>query len=170
MKKILLTGLVICVCILSGTAQKLGHINIGNIIADMPEAAKADSTLILYQKQESSKGDTLAKIFQKEYQVFVEAYNAGTLSPSQAQKRQEELRKNQAIIQNYAEEVRQKVEVLRKQLLQPILNQLDDIIRNIGKEGKYDIIFDASSGVFLFAQDSEDVAPLVRKKLGLKEK
>ncbi len=148
-------------------AQKLGHINLGNLIADMPDAAKADSTLVLYQKQESIKGDSAAAIFQKEYKVFVEAYNAGTLSAIQAQKRQEELQKQQQIIQAYQSEVQQKVEILRKQLLQPILIKIDDAIRAVGKENNYTVIFDTSGGTMLYAIESEDVTPLVKKKLGL---
>lgn len=170
MKKTILLGLVLTLCASYMSAQKIGYINVGNILTEMPAAGRADSTLVLYQKQESMKGDTLAKIFEKEYQVFVEAYNAGTLSPSQTQKRQEELKKQQQILQSYAQEVENKVEILRKQLLQPILNQLDDVIRQVGKEGNYDVILDASSGLFLYAQESEDIAPVIRKKLGLKEK
>ena len=158
--------LVLSMC----TAQKVGHLNLGNILAEMPEAGRADSTLILYQKQESMKGDTIAKLFEKEYKVFVDAYNAGTLSPSQTQKRQEELQKQQRIIQAYAKDVEQKVEVLRQQLLQPILAKLDAAIKEVGKVGKYDAILDVSSGFMLYAQESEDIAPLVREKLGLKSK
>ena len=151
-----------------GTAQKVGHMNLGNLLAGMPEAGRADSTLVLYQKQESMKGDTLAKLFQAEYKVFVEAYNAGTLSTIQAQKRQEDLQKKQDVLKAYAQEVDQKVEILRKQLLQPILLKIDDAIRLVGKENNFSVIFDTSNGAMLFAQESEDVTPLVKKKLDIK--
>jgi outer membrane protein len=167
MRKFFLLVLIFSAFITVGNAQKLGHINLGNLIAEMPEAARADSTLVLYQKQESMKGDSIAVLFQKEYKVFVEAYNAGTLSATQAQKRQEELQKQQQIIQAYANDVQQKVEILRKQLLQPILAKLDDAIRAIGVENAYTAIFDTSEGAMLFALESEDVTPLVKKKLGL---
>ena len=150
------------------TAQKVGHMNLGNLLASMPEAGRADSTLVLYQKQESMKGDTLAKLFQAEYKVFVEAYNAGTLSSIQTQKRQEDLQKKQEVLKAYAQEVDQKVEILRKQLLQPILLKIDDAIKLVGKENNFSVIFDTSNGAMLFAQESEDVTALVKKKLEIK--
>ncbi len=167
MRKLFLLVLIFSTCMTVGNAQKLGHINLGNLLSEMPEAARADSTLVLYQKQESLKGDSIAVLFQKEYKVFVEAYNAGTLSATQTQKRQEELQKQQQIIQAYANDVQQKVEILRKQLLQPLLNRLDDAIRAIGAENGYTAIFDTSGGSLLYAQESEDVTPLVKKKLGI---
>lgn len=148
-----------------GFAQKVGHMNLGNLISEMPEANRADSTLVIFQKQESLKGDTLAKVFQSEYKVFVEAYNAGTLSSIQAQKRQEDLQKKQEALKYYAEEIEQKIEVLRKQLLQPILLKIDNAIDLVGKENGFSVIFDTSNGSMLYALESEDVTELVKKKL-----
>ncbi|MBL7813989.1 MAG: OmpH family outer membrane protein [Saprospiraceae bacterium] len=150
------------------SAQKIGHINSGNILALMPDAAKADSGLVLYRNELVAKGDSAGRAFEKEYKAFVEAYNAGTLSQIQVQKRQEELQKAQQTLQAYAQEIDARIANLRRQLLQPILEKLDDAIRAIGKEGNYQAIFDSSTGSTLFAQESDDVSELVKKKLGLK--
>ncbi len=168
MRKSFLLVITLLALAVVGNAQKVGHMNLGNLLAGMPEAGRADSTLVLYQKQESMKGDTLAKLFQAEYKVFVEAYNAGTLSSIQTQKRQEDLQKKQEMLKAYAQEVEQKVEILRKQLLQPILLKIDDAIKLIGKENGFSFIFDTSNGAMLFAQESEDVTALVKKKLDIK--
>jgi outer membrane protein len=149
-------------------AQKIGHLNSGNIIALMPDAAKADSGLVLYRNDLVAQGDSLGKVFEKEYKAFVEAYNAGTLTAVQSQKRQEELQKMQQTLQNYAQEIEQRVQNVRRQLLQPILAKLDVAIQAVGKENSYTIIFDTSNGSTLYAQDSDDVAALVKAKLGLK--
>lgn len=168
MRKSLLLVITFFALAVVGNAQKVGHMNLGNLLAAMPEAGRADSTLVLYQKQESMKGDTLAKLFQAEYKVFIEAYNAGTLSTIQTQKRQEDLQKKQEKLKIYAQEVDQKVEILRKQLLQPILLKIDDAIKLVGKENGFSFIFDTSNGTMLFAQESEDVTVLVKKKLDIK--
>jgi outer membrane protein len=149
-------------------AQKIGHLNSGNIIALMPEAAKADSGLVLYRNDLVAQGDSVSKVFEKEYKTFVEAYNAGTLTQVQVQKRQEELQKMQQMLQNYGQEIETRVQNVRRQLLQPILAKLDEAIQAIGKESGYTIIFDTSNGSTLYAQDSDDVAALVKTKLGLK--
>ena len=150
------------------SAQKIGHMNLGNLLAEMPEAGRADSTLVLYQKQESMTGDSLAVIFENEYKVFEEAYRAGTLSQQQSQKRQEELEKKRQQIVGYMQSVKDKVEILRQQLLQPILAKIEDAIKLVGKEEGFDAIFDMSTGQLLFAQESQDITPLVKKKLGMK--
>ncbi|NJN32903.1 MAG: OmpH family outer membrane protein [Saprospiraceae bacterium] len=146
----------------------MGHLNLGNLISLMPEAVRADSGLVLYRKDLLATGDTLAMAFEKEYKAFVEAYNAGTLSASQSQKRQESLQKQQQVLRAYAQEVEEKVTNLRRQLLEPILTRIDQAIKTLGKEGKYDVIFDSGTGSTLFAQDSEDLMPLLKQKLGLK--
>lgn len=145
-------------------AQKIGHMNSGNFLAQLPEVARADSGLVLYQKDLMLTGDTLAKAFEVEYKVFVEAYNAGTLSQQQTQKRQAELQKQQQTLQTYAQQVDERVANLRRQLLQPILTKLDEAIRAIAKENGYSFIFDTSTGGSLFAAESDDVTPLVKKK------
>jgi outer membrane protein len=46
---------------------------------------------------------------------------------------------------------------------------LQDAINEIGKEGKYTMIFDTSIfNTILFARDSDDLEPLVKGKLGIK--
>jgi outer membrane protein len=148
-------------------AQKIGHLNSGNIITLIPETAKADSGLILHRNDLMMEGDSIAKAFESEYKVFVEAYKAGTLSALQSQKRQEDLQKKQQYLQAYAQEIEERVANLRRQLLQPILAKLDEAIRAVAKENGYSFIFDTSTGATLYAAESDDVAPLVKKKLGL---
>ncbi len=171
MKKFLFLSIVLalsCICV-SANAQKIGYLNSRNLLVEMPDVAKSDSVLVIYQKQLSVKGDSMGKAFQEEYKVFVAAYQAGTLAQVQLQKRQEDLQKKQANLQNYAKDAEQKMGILRKQLLQPILAKMDEAIRAIGKEGQYSMIFDTSVGDTLYAQDGIDLAPELRKRLGLKE-
>jgi outer membrane protein len=164
MKKIIFIAALLGLAIV-GNAQKIGHMNSGNLLSTLPEVAKADTGLVLYQKDLMLTGDTLAKAFEKEYKVFVEAYNAGTLSQQQVQKRQAELQKVQQTLQNYAQEVDQRVANLRRQLLQPVLTKLDEAIRAVAKENGYSFIFDTSTGNSLFAAESDDVTALVKRKL-----
>ena len=167
MKKTFLFNVLFLVAIVVGNAQKIGHMNSGNLLAQMPEVAKADTALNFYQKELLIKGDTLAKVFENQYKVFVEAYNAGTLSAIQTQKRQEELKQQQQYLQAYAQKVEQDVATLRRTLLQPIMGKLEDAIRTVAKENGYSVIFDTSTGSTLYAAEGDDITPLVKKKLNL---
>jgi outer membrane protein len=149
-------------------AQKIGHLNSGNMLTFMPEAAKADTVLVIFRNGLMAKGDTLAMAFKKEYDAFMGAYNAGTLSAQQAQKRQADLENQQKALQAYGQDMEQQVATLRQQLLQPILAKLDEAIKAVAKENMFTIIFDTASGSSLYAQESDDIMPLVKQKLGIK--
>ena len=55
----------------------------------------------------------------------------------------------------------------REDLLKPILTRVEDAVKAVATENSYLMIFDTSSGAFLFAAESDDVSPLVKKKLGM---
>jgi outer membrane protein len=48
------------------------------------------------------------------------------------------------------------------------LKKAEEAINSVAKENKFSYIFDASAGTLLYAQDSDDVMPMVKTKLGLK--
>ena len=70
------------------------------------------------------------------------------------------------------EENRQKaekqLEERQEALLKPIVDRAKKAIEEVGKENGYTYIFDAGVGAVLYSQDSDDIMPLVKKKLGLK--
>jgi outer membrane protein len=152
----------------AANAQKIGHTNASALLALMPEAGRADSVLVIFRNEKMMKGDSMGKLFEREYKAFVEAYNAGTVSAAQAQKRQEELQKAQQYLQNYGRSIEEDLATLRRQLLQPLVVKLDEAVRAVGKEGNYQAIFDTSNGSALFAAEADDVTPLIKAKLGLK--
>lgn len=167
MRKLLIVALLINLTSMA-FSQKIGHLNTGNVLALMPEVAKADSILKIYQRDLMLKRDTIIQLFESEYKAYMGAKQAGTLSAVQDQKRQESLQKQQQAIQQYGQDVEQNVGILKKQLLQPILFKLDEAIQAIGKEGNYQVILDTSTGSSLFASESDDIMAQVKVKLKLK--
>ncbi|HMT77630.1 MAG TPA: OmpH family outer membrane protein, partial [Saprospiraceae bacterium] len=55
----------------------------------------------------------------------------------------------------------------RQALLAPVINKLNTVIVEVGKENGYSFIFDVSSGSMLYVTESDDVSTLVAAKLGL---
>ena len=149
------------------TAAKYGHMNLGNLLDALPETKKANDDLKLFTDKLTAKDDSLTKNFQAAYQKLEQEYNAGQLTPVQAQTRQAELQKQQEVIQAFEQDAQKQVASRREELLKPILTKLDDAIKSVAKENGYAMIFDTSSGVMLFAADSDDVTALVKKKLGI---
>jgi outer membrane protein len=147
----------------SASAQKFAYMNSRAVLAALPEVGKADTLMAIYQKQLTSEGDSLGKVFDKEYKVFLDAKKAGTLSAIEEGKRVEQLKKQQAVLQNYSQDAQQKMATLRKQLLQPILGRLDKVIQDYAKAQKYDMIFDMGSGEALYVDPNSDVSEAVKK-------
>lgn len=148
--------------------EKYGHLNFGNVVALMPATKSADSQLEAYQKQLVAKGEEMAKAFQVNYQKLVQDINSKTLAPKQQEERELALQSEQQAILKYEQEVIQKVNVKRDELLKPIVEKVQAAIKAIGKENGYAMIFDTSTfNAILFVQDTDDVLPLVKTKLGI---
>jgi len=163
MKNSILVIFMVCATIFSANAQKFAYMNSRSVLATLPDVGKADTLMAIYQKQLTSEGDSLGKAFDNEYKVFLGAKKAGTLSAIAENKRIEQLKKQQAVLQNYSQEAQQKMTTLRKQLLQPILSRLDKVINDYAKAQKYDMIFDTGSGESLYLDKASDVSEDIKK-------
>lgn len=167
MKKLFLV-LLLAGAAMSVSAQKYGHLNFGNLIALMPETKKADEQLKVLRDSLVAKGEVMAKAFQEKYIAALQEVQEGKLSPLQQQKMQEDLEKEQQNLANYEQEVGQKVQARREELLKPIIDKAEKAVADIAKENGYVLVFDTSVfNAILFAQDSDDLMPLLKVKLGL---
>lgn len=169
MKKVvvLAVGLLLSV---AGSAQKYGHVNFGTLVSMLPETGAADTALLAYQQQLYAKGEEMAKAFQSNYEAFVKDVQSGSLTPVQQQTRQEELQKKQQEIIQYEEDMQQMAAKKREELLAPIIEKAQKAIEEIAKSNGYVMIFDTSIfNSVLFAQEADDIMPLLKTRLGIKE-
>ncbi len=150
------------------TAQKYGHLNFGNLVALMPEAKSADETLAQYQKQLIAEGEKMVEKFQEDYGEFVKKAQSGTMTPKEQQEKQLALEKRQQEIIAYEQEVMEKVDKRRQELLKPIIDKAQKAIDEYAKANGYVMVFDTSVfNAVLFARDSDDLLPAIKAKLGL---
>jgi outer membrane protein len=160
--------LILLCCTQHTLAQRSAFLNFGNLITDMPETKIADTELEAYQKVLVAKGEEMAARFQEVYAAFVKDVQSGEVTPEQQQQRQEQLQKQQQEILNYEQEVTKKLSEKREELLEPVLEKAGNIIRDVAQEKGIAGVFDTS--VFnsvLFGDNSFDMEPLVRNRMGL---
>lgn len=149
-------------------AQKFGHINVGNLLVLMPETKVADSLLMVFQDSLVAIGESRSDSLKNDLLVFSKDYNEGLLTPKQAETMRTELESRHQQILAFEQQVKNWVALKREELLTPILSKLQNAIDEVGKEGGYYMIFDTSIvNTILFARESDDLAPLVKKKLGI---
>jgi len=148
-------------------AQKYGHLNSGNILSSLPEVKAADSSMETFQKQKMGQYQDKIKVFQEKLAKVQKDIAEGKLTPIQQQQKEAEFQKEQEAIMKFEQQIQTDVAKKREDLLKPILEKVDNAIKAVGKENGYQFIFDTSAGALLYAVDSDDVAPLVKAKLGL---
>jgi Skp family chaperone for outer membrane proteins len=146
-------------------AQKFGHVNSMEILLLLPEIAEADSVLAIYQEEILVKGDSMVDAFRTKYQQYMQDAQAGSLSKMQAQSLEAQLTREQQEIQAYEREAQNLIYQRRHLLYEPILNRVDELIKLIGEEQQYAMIFDTSSPAVVFIQDSEDITQKILARL-----
>lgn len=167
MKRYITSLAMVLLAFSSMHAQKFGHVNSTQIIVALPEVKAADSQLESYQKQLIQKGQDMVKAFETAYQAYGVKANAGELSGVQMQQEEAKLGQQQQAIQKYELEVQQNIAVKREEVYQPILNKVQQVVQEIGEEMGYTMIFDSGSGGLIFVQESDDLMPMVKERLGI---
>ncbi len=168
MKKALFILSLLTIFTLQISAQKYGHLNFGNLIAAMPDTESADKQLETYQKELVVKGENMVEKFQEKYGEFVSAVQSGSLAPKEQQAKEAALQQEQQAIIAYEQEVVQKVQAKRQELLKPIIDRVQTAIDDYAKANGYVMIFDTS--VFnsvLYVQEGDDLIDEIKGKLGL---
>lgn len=172
MKIVLKTNLLFILAIAfsaSLQAQKFGHVNSGNLLAEMPGTGSADTLLMAYQDSLVAIGEERAKALEAEFAVFYESYQGGEVTPAVAQKKQQEFQRRDQELMAFEEEVANMVGMKRKELIEPFLIKLQAAINEVAEEGGYTMIFDTSIfNAIVFAGDSDDIGELVLAKLNAK--
>jgi outer membrane protein len=164
---IFLLALLLSATLSAQTAPKYGHMNLGNLLELLPDTKVANDQLKVFADKLSVKNDSLGRALQSGAELLQKEYDAGLLTPVQAQMRQAELQKQQEFLQKFEQEANQMVSTKREELLTPILTKVDEAIKAVAKENGYAMIFDTSTGAMLFATETDDVTPLVKSKLGI---
>lgn len=152
----------------TSTAQtlKFGHINSTELIQLMPQTKSADSTL----KRFGESLDSQLKGMTSEYQNKLQSYQQKMDSMPDAVRniKEKELQDLGQRIQDFQQTAQESIQKKKEEIYGPILKKAEDAIKEIAKEKSYSYIFDTSLGSVIFAQEGDDIMPLVKTKLSLK--
>jgi outer membrane protein len=148
------------------SAQKFGHINSADLIQLMPEVKRADASLETYVKSLEGKMGNL----QNDYRRKVTEYQSQekTMVDAVKESKIKAIQELEMQLQQGQADGQQKIAAKREALYKPILDKAEKAVKAVGKENGYDYIFDTNAGSFIYAKDSHDIMPLVKKKLGIK--
>lgn len=151
---------------MSVSAQvKLGHIETQKLIQAMPEWTAAQKTFEDEQKKVNTELNSLREQFQTKLAEYSEKMK--TYSEAMRATTEEELQGLQQRIQRFQETAMAQLEKTQNDLMQPVMEKALNAIKEVGKENGFTYIFDMNAGILYAAENSLDVLPLVKKKLGL---
>ena len=145
---------------------KFGHIDSQELLASLPERESAEATLkkhaTLLETQQKSMSDEL----NKKYAEYLQEKDQ--LSDLVRATREKDLQDLQQRIAIFNQQAMKELEDKEQQLIAPIIEKVTNAIKEVGKENGYTYIFDLATRTVVYHSDqSTDVTPLVRKKLGL---
>lgn len=158
------------ILLLAGTAAaqpKFGHVNSMEILEAMPEAKTVALQLDSFQVKLQAEYDNELKDYQKLVEELdkLQKSNASqtmlNLKQDEVMKKQEYLQKLTAV---YQEELAEK----EQKLMYPVLQKVENAIKEVSKEKGLNYVFDTSKGVLLYVNESDNIVADVKTKLGIK--
>lgn len=166
LKKIFIVlGCVIPSFFINAQTLKFGHINSAELVQLMPGVKDADAKLQAYYKLLEDQ----LKNMNTEYQTKAQEYQSkqALMADPIKEVKEKELADLEQRIVSFQQSAQEKVASKKEELYNPILKKAETAIKDVAKENGYSYVFDTSMGAVLFAQDSDNIMSLVKKKLGL---
>lgn len=163
MKNILLVVLTIASTTLFG--QKLGHLNSNELLLAMPERTAVEGQIKKYAQDLETQLGAMTNEYQMKVQNF--QTNEPTMTETIKQDKIKEITNLEQRINEFQQTAQQDLQSKEEELLKPLIDKAKKAIEDVAKEGNYNYIFDSGVGVLLYQKDSDDIMPLVKKKLGL---
>ncbi len=164
----LMIGLLVAIGATDLPAQevKIGYVNSDRILAEFDEAKEAQRKLDVEAKKLEDEYrsllnqlDSLSRDFERQKMI---------MSETRRQTKENEISQLQQTIQRYQiEKMGPEGEIYQKQaeLVGPVLEKIKAVIEKVGKENKYDYIFDTVAGNILYAEPVHDLTDKVLYEL-----
>jgi len=144
--------------------NKIGHIALSEIILAMPEAKKADTALQQFRDALYQAAQDKSAAFDDAVQKFYK--DSATLTPAVKEVRRQTLQKQMQEMQGEEQRIQQELQKKQEEYSAPIQKKALDAVQAVAKENGYAYVLVKEA--LLVAPPSDDIAPLVKKKLGLK--
>jgi outer membrane protein len=148
-------------------SQKFGYCNSMELLSQLPEVKAADSDLQAFQTQLTKKGQERVKALQDAAAELQRKQEQGTISPKDYETQSLKLEEEKNSIAKYQQEVYEKLAQKREELYKPLLDKVNKAMEDVAKENGFNLVFDSSTQVLLYAHESLDVTKMVKTKLGI---
>jgi len=146
-------------------AQKVGHVNLERVIANMPETRALQSEIAKITKTYKDDIDGMGKKFEAKYKKY-SAEQASQTDDVNKQRAEEIQNERNRIVQAEQAAV-QDIQEKQQTKLIPILQKAEKAIKEVAKAKGLLYILDGSAGKGLLVADGTDIYNDLKVKLGL---
>ncbi len=168
MKKVLI--LVVLVASLLATTNrtqaqnKFGHISLSDVIMAMPETKKADTAFNQFREALYQSAQDKNAAFQSDVAKFNK--DSSTYTAAVKEVKRGSLQKQMVELQGEEQRINEELQKKQEEISAPIQKKALEALQAVAKENGYTYVFVKEA--LLVSPPADDLAPLVKKKLGLK--
>ena len=170
MKKIVSIVVVALSLVFAASSQtkaqsKIGYISINELIAGMPEAKKADSSLQEFQAALGQNFEDQKKEL-TEQDSLLNSKDTAKYTKAQLEIKRKNFGEQYLKLQSYQQQASQQMQQKQQELVAPIQKKAIEAIQAVAKESGYTYVF--AKDALLTYPPADDLLPLVKKKLNIK--
>ena len=169
MKKLFILAAVI-LGVSTVSAQKFARINMQDVVVAMPEFDEAQKNLDAFGKDLQEQMEQIQVEFNNKLADFQK--NQATMAASIKQMKQQELEQLQQRFSEFQQIAQQDFQKKEAELLEPVQKKAQEAVNSIAKANGYIAVFNTSVPSLAYYDEAQliDIAPLVKKELGIAEK
>jgi outer membrane protein len=148
----------------SQSVLKIGHVDIAEILAVLPQRDSAAAVLAKETKELQSTYDEMTVVYNKMLDDYEK--EQATYSEPVKKNKESELLDKEKRLQEFEQNVTTTLQKRNTELIQPILDKIIRAINKIASDNGFTYILDVSKGSVVYSsKDSQNINPLVLKVL-----
>ncbi len=144
--------------------SKVAHINVSELLAEMPEMKAAQAEL--QKLQETYRADIESSMTELKNKYTQYSNEASSMSAEENEKRALELQGFEKNIGEAQQAAQQELSKKQAELFEPISKKAKEAIEKVAAAQGYDYVIDATQGGGLIVAKGPDLLPAVKQELG----
>lgn len=151
-------------------AQKIGYVNMQDIVTSMPEYAKADTAIAAFQRELGQQFQDMQQEFNTKAQAFIK--DSATLSEVAKQAKRAELQDAQNRLYEFNQGSQDRIQQKQAEVLKPVVEKAQQAVHAVAKAKGYSyVISDNGTGdtgeILVVRPAGDDLTAAVKANLGL---
>lgn len=162
---VLMVGLSLAFCgaVVAASSPKVGYFDLQTVLDQSKHGKQAREDFKREKDKIKSEMDDKAASYKKAKEELEK--KKGVMDDAAKKKKDKEVADLQQDGEKFILESNAKLNKLSNELMAPIIDKTLEIVRKIGKDEKYDYIFEVGKGGLVWATDKDDITKKVTEEL-----